>query len=222
MYASIGKMLDLKGLGRMIAIIDYDAGNIKSVEKALQYLGEETCVTRDPEEILAAEKVILPGVGAFGDAMQKLHQYGLVEVIKEVVNRRKPLLGICLGLQLLFESSEESPGVEGLGILKGKIVRFPEDAGVKIPHVGWNSLQYPNSGKLFVNVPENAFVYFVHSYYLKAEDPQIVTASAWYGTPIHASVEKDQVFACQFHPEKSSETGLQILKNFVMLGRGKN
>lgn len=206
----------------MIAIIDYDAGNIKSVEKALQYLGEETCVTRDPEEILAAEKVILPGVGAFGDAMQKLHQYGLVEVIKEVVNRRKPLLGICLGLQLLFESSEESPGVEGLGILKGKIVRFPEDAGVKIPHVGWNSLQYPNSGKLFVNVPENAFVYFVHSYYLKAEDPQIVTASAWYGTPIHASVEKDQVFACQFHPEKSSETGLQILKNFVMLGRKKN
>lgn len=206
----------------MIAIIDYDAGNIKSVEKALQYLGEETCVTRDPEEILAAEKVILPGVGAFGDAMQKLHQYGLVEVIKKVVNRRKPLLGICLGLQLLFESSEESLGVEGLGILKGKIVRFPEDAGVKIPHVGWNSLQYPNSGKLFVNVPENAFVYFVHSYYLKAEDPQIVTASAWYGTPIHASVEKDQVFACQFHPEKSSETGLQILKNFVMLGRGKN
>lgn len=206
----------------MIAIIDYDAGNIKSVEKALQYLGEETCVTRDPEEILAAEKVILPGVGAFGDAMQKLHQYGLVEVIKEVVNRRKPLLGICLGLQLLFESSEESPGVEGLGILKGKIVRFPEDAGVKIPHVGWNSLQYPNSGRLFVNVPENAFVYFVHSYYLKAEDPQIVTASAWYGTPIHASVEKDQVFACQFHPEKSSETGLRILKNFVMLGRGKN
>lgn len=206
----------------MIAIIDYDAGNIKSVEKALQYLGEETCVTRDPEEILAAEKVILPGVGAFGDAMQKLHQYGLVEVIKEVVNRRKPLLGICLGLQLLFESSEESPGVEGLGILKGKIVRFPEDAGVKIPHVGWNSLQYPNSGRLFANVPENAFVYFVHSYYLKAEDPQIVTASAWYGTQIHASVEKDQVFACQFHPEKSSETGLRILKNFVMLGRGKN
>lgn len=206
----------------MIAIIDYDAGNIKSVEKALQYLGEETCVTRDPEEILSAEKVILPGVGAFGDAMQKLHQYGLVEVIKEVVNRRKPLLGICLGLQLLFESSEESPGVEGLGILKGKIVRFPEDAGVKIPHVGWNSLQYPNSGRLFANVPENAFVYFVHSYYLKAEDPQIVTASAWYGTPIHASVEKDQVFACQFHPEKSSETGLRILKNFVMLGRGKN
>lgn len=206
----------------MIAIIDYDAGNIKSVEKALQYLGEETCVTRDPEEILAAEKVILPGVGAFGDAMQKLHQYGLVEVIKEVVNRRKPLLGICLGLQLLFESSEESPGVEGLGILKGKIVRFPEDAGVKIPHVGWNSLQYPNSGRLFANVPENAFVYFVHSYYLKAEDPQIVTASAWYGTQIHASVEKDQVFACQFHPEKSSETGLRILKNFVMLGRGKS
>ena len=206
----------------MIAIIDYDAGNIKSVEKALQYLGEETCVTRSPEEILAAEKVILPGVGAFGDAMQKLHQYGLVEVIKEVVNRRKPLLGICLGLQLLFESSEESPSVEGLGILKGKIVRFPEDAGVKIPHVGWNSLQYPNPGRLFVNVPENAFVYFVHSYYLKAEDPQIVTASARYGTQIHASVEKDQVFACQFHPEKSSETGLQILKNFVMLGRGKS
>lgn len=200
----------------MIAIIDYDAGNIKSVEKALQYLGEEAVITRDAGEILMADKVILPGVGAFGDAMEKLNSYGLVPVIHEVVEKGIPFLGICLGLQLMFESSEEAPGVEGLGLLKGKIVRIPEGDGLKVPHMGWNSLSFPKEGRLFAGIPENSYVYFVHSYYLQAEE-DIVTATAEYGVTIHASVEKGNVFACQFHPEKSSHTGLTILKNFVEL-----
>lgn len=200
----------------MIAIIDYDAGNIKSVEKALQYLGEEAVITRDAGEILMADKVILPGVGAFGDAMKKLNRYGLVPVIHEVVEKGIPILGICLGLQLMFESSEEAPGVEGLGLLKGKIVRIPEGDGLKVPHMGWNSLSFPKEGRLFAGIPENSYVYFVHSYYLQAEE-DIVTATAEYGVTIHASVEKGNVFACQFHPEKSSHTGLTILKNFVEL-----
>ena len=191
----------------MIAIIDYDAGNIKSVEKALKYLGEDAVITRDREEILSADKVILPGVGAFGDAMYNLKKYGLDEVLSEVVKRQIPLLGICLGLQLLFERSDETPGVEGLGILKGEILRIPDCPGLKIPHMGWNSLKLQNDGRLFKDLPEEPYVYFVHSYYLKAE----------YSTHIHASVEQGNVFACQFHPEKSSDTGLQILKNFVEL-----
>lgn len=201
----------------MIAIIDYDAGNIKSVEKALAALGEQPIITRNREQILHADKVILPGVGAFGDAMENLKKYGLVQVIHEVVERQIPLLGICLGLQLLFERSEETVGVEGLGVLKGEIVRLPDTEGLKIPHMGWNSLTYPHKGRLFRNVPENSYVYFVHSYYLKAEEEQIVTAVSEYGTTIHASVEAGNVFGCQFHPEKSSDVGLQILKNFVEL-----
>ena len=201
----------------MIAIIDYDAGNIKSVEKALAALGEQPIITRNREQILHADKVILPGVGAFGDAMENLKKYGLVQVIHEVVERQIPLLGICLGLQLLFEQSEETVGVEGLGVLKGEIVRLPDTEGLKIPHMGWNSLTYPHKGRLFRNVPENSYVYFVHSYYLKAEEEQIVTAVSEYGTTIHASVEAGNVFGCQFHPEKSSDVGLQILKNFVEL-----
>lgn len=201
----------------MIAIIDYDAGNIKSVEKALAALGEQPIITRNREQILHADKVILPGVGAFGDAMENLKKYGLVQVIHEVVERQIPLLGICLGLQLLFERSEETVGVEGLGVLKGEIVRLPDTEGLKIPHMGWNSLTYPHKGRLFRNVPENSYVYFVHSYYLKAEEEQIVTAVSEYGTTIHASVEEGNVFGCQFHPEKSSDVGLQILKNFVEL-----
>ena len=199
----------------MIAIIDYDAGNIKSVEKALKLLGQEAVVTRDHETILGADRVILPGVGAFGDAMGKLEQFGLDKVIHEVVRKNTPFLGICLGLQLLFESSEESPGVKGLGVLKGEIVRIPESGGLKIPHMGWNSLRFPRSGRLFAGLPEEPYVYFVHSYYLRAEDAGIVTAVTEYGTEIHASVENGNVFACQFHPEKSSDTGIQILKNFV-------
>ena len=199
----------------MTAIIDYDAGNLKSVEKALKYLGEETVITRDRNQILSADRVILPGVGAFGDAMEKLHQYGLVEVIHQVVERRIPLLGICLGLQLLFESSEESEGVEGLGILKGRIVRIPDQPGLKIPHMGWNSLKITPGTRLFDGLQQDSYVYFVHSYYLKAEDEAIVAAATEYSTHIHAAVECGNVCACQFHPEKSSEVGLKILKNFV-------
>lgn len=201
----------------MIAIIDYDAGNLKSVEKALIHLGENPVVSRDPEVILKADKVILPGVGSFKEAMERLKEYKLVDVIHEVVKMQKPFLGICLGLQLLFESSEESPGVEGLGILKGKIVRIPDYEDLKIPHIGWNSLKFPNKGRLFAGLEEEPYVYFVHSYYLRAEEPEIVVASTWYGTDIHASVEKGNVYACQFHPEKSSDTGLKILKNFAGL-----
>ena len=198
----------------MVAIIDYDAGNIKSVEKAVSLLGQEALLTRNREEILLADHVILPGVGAFGDAMEKLRGYGLVSVIRETADKGIPFLGICLGLQLMFESSEEAPGVAGLGILPGKIVRIPDKEGLKIPHIGWNSLTFPNQGRLFQGIAEGAYVYFVHSYYLQADDPQIVKASTEYGTLIHASVERDNLFACQFHPEKSSETGLKILQNF--------
>lgn len=206
----------------MVAIIDYDAGNIKSVEKAIQFLGEEVIITRNPDEILGASRVILPGVGAFGDAMEKLHNYGLVPVIQEVVKRKIPFLGICLGLQLLFEKSEESPGVEGLGILQGEIKRIPDKDDLKIPHIGWNSLKYPNLGRLYEGIAEDSYVYFVHSYYLEAKEPEIVMASTEYGTYIHASVEKDNVFACQFHPEKSSTVGLKILENFLKISKEDN
>lgn len=199
----------------MTAIIDYDAGNIKSVEKALQALGENAVITRDKDILLHADRVILPGVGAFGDAMDKLHTYGLIEIIHQIVEKGIPFLGICLGLQLLFERSEESPGVEGLGLLQGEILRIPDGDGLKIPHIGWNSLKFPHAGRLFKEIEEESYVYFVHSYYLKAVDEGIVKAVAEYGTIIHASVEKDNLFACQFHPEKSSEVGLQILKNFI-------
>ena len=206
----------------MIAIIDYDAGNIKSVEKALTHLGEKPVIIRDREEILRADKVILPGVGAFGDAMAKLREYGLEEVIHEVVAKNTPFLGICLGLQVLFESSEEAPGVAGLGVLKGKICRIPDTDGLKIPHMGWNSLELQHNGRLFKGIEDNAYVYFVHSYYLKAEEEEIVTAKTQYGTTIHASVERGNVFACQFHPEKSSKYGLKILENFAKLEKERN
>ena len=201
----------------MIAMIDYDAGNIKSVEKALQKLGADVVITKDPQVILNADKVILPGVGSFGDAMNNLRKYELDEVIHQVVEKGTPFLGICLGLQLLFERSDESPEATGLGILKGEILRIPDAEGLKIPHMGWNSLHLQNNGRLFKGLKENDYVYFVHSYYLKAEDEEIVKATTNYSVNIHASVEKDNVFACQFHPEKSSDVGLKILKNFVEL-----
>lgn len=199
----------------MIALIDYDAGNMRSVEKALIHLGEKPIVTRDREKILSADRIILPGVGSFGDAMENLEKFGLPDILKEALDSGIPLLGICLGMQVLFEESEESKGVKGLGFLKGKILRIPAKDGLKIPHMGWNSLEYPREGRLFQDIPEHSYVYFVHSYYLKAEDEDIVTATADYGVKIHASVERGNIFGCQFHPEKSGEIGLQVLKNFV-------
>lgn len=199
----------------MITIIDYDAGNIKSVEKACQYLGQEVRITRDRDEILEASHVILPGVGAFGDAMRHLKEYHLIQTIYDVVEKKTPFLGICLGQQLLFERSDESRGVNGLGILPGEILEIPPAPGLKIPHMGWNSLSCSKDGRLFEGLEENPYVYFVHSYYLKAKDPKIVKATAEYGVTIHASVEKGSVFGCQFHPEKSGGTGLHILKNFI-------
>lgn len=201
----------------MIAILDYDAGNIKSVEKALEYLGQEVRITRDREEILLSERVILPGVGSFGDAMGKLRDYKLDQVIYDVVEKKIPFLGICLGLQLLYESSEEAPGVTGLGLLKGIIKRLPDQPGLKIPHMGWNSLNIRKDATLFQGIQDNSYVYFVHSYYLQAEEEEEVAATTFYSTRIHASVEKDNIFACQFHPEKSSAVGLKILENFIAL-----
>lgn len=203
----------------MIAIIDYDAGNLKSVEKALIHLGYECIITRDAKEILEADRVILPGVGAFGDAMAKLRKYGLVDIIKQVVEKNTPFMGICLGLQLMFEKSDEAPGVEGLGILPGKIVAIPSKEGYKIPHMGWNSISINKKSRLFKDIPEQSYVYFVHSYYLEAENEEDVAATTDYVANIHASVERGNIFACQFHPEKSGDVGLKILKNFCELDK---
>ena len=202
----------------MIAIIDYDAGNIKSVEKALNYLGQEVIITRDKEIIMASDKVILPGVGSFGNAMDKIREYDLENVIKEYVKSGKPFLGICLGMQLLYEFSDESPNVKGLGILKGSILKIPKTQGLKIPHMGWNSLEITEGARLFRGIKDiNPYVYFVHSYYLKSSDVLDVAATTEYSTCIHASVEHDNIFACQFHPEKSGKVGLKILENFITL-----
>jgi len=201
----------------MIAIIDYDAGNLKSVVNALNYIGKEAVITRDKNLLLGADKVILPGVGNFGDAMNKLKHYQLIDVIKEIVARKTPFLGICLGMQLLFERSDESVGIEGLSLLKGEILRIPDSEGLKIPHMGWNSLSINPEKKLYKGIPDGSYVYFVHSYFLKARDENDVAASTFYSTLIHASVEKDNIFGCQFHPEKSGDIGLEILQNFAAL-----
>ncbi len=205
----------------MIAIIDYGAGNIRSVEKALAHIGCQVTVTRDPEVLLAADAAVLPGVGSFGDAMQALRARGLEAPIRAFIASGRPFLGICLGLQILFESSEESPGVAGLGLLRGKIVRIPAGDGLKIPHMGWNSLNIRRTRGLFARIPAEPYVYFVHSYYLRAEDEDIVSATTEYGVTIHAAVQKDNLLACQFHPEKSGAVGIELLRNFAaMAGEG--
>lgn len=202
----------------MIAIIDYDAGNIKSVEKALEHIGADGRITRDIDRIKTADKVIVPGVGAFEDAMNKMNHYGLTEVLREIAGGGTPIMGICLGLQLFFERSEESEhDVEGLGLLPGEIVRFPEKEGYKIPHMGWNSLTINPDSRLLKGIPQDSYVYFVHSYYLKAKNREDVAATTDYIVNVHAAVEHDNIFATQFHPEKSGDIGLQILKNFVAL-----
>ncbi len=199
----------------MVAIIDYDAGNIKSVEKAVLSLGAEAFSSRDPEKLKTADRVILPGVGAFGDAMGKLKNYGLIPVIKEIIGNGTPFLGICLGEQLLFEKSEESPGAEGLSILKGEVRKLSGKDGLKVPNIGWNSLELKNKSRLLSGIENGTFVYFVHSYYVHAEDREIVTANIDYGETVDAAVEKGNVFATQFHPEKSSDDGIKILENFL-------
>lgn len=205
----------------MIAILDYDAGNLKSVEKALRFLGQECGITRDAREVANADALILPGVGSFGFAMEQLKKYEIDKMLAEAAEEGKPVLGICLGLQLMFDGSEEGLGAEGLHLLKGSIARIPDAPGLKIPHIGWNSLELMHDGRLFCGLDGEPYVYFVHSYYLKAKDEGIVTAKARYGVEIHASVERGNLFACQFHPEKSGSAGLRILSNFAGLAGGK-
>lgn len=207
----------------MIAIIDYGAGNLQSVKKALDYLGEPNLITAKSSEIEAADALILPGVGSFGDAMQSLTNSGLLETVRAAALSDTPFLGICLGLQLLFPESEESKGVKGLGVLPGKIIKFPGDMGLKIPQIGWNSINIREGCKLFAGVPQNAYVYFVHSYYLQAADPEVVAAKAEYGVTFHASVadEAHRLYATQFHPEKSGAVGLRILRNFAAMQKGR-
>ena len=199
----------------MIAIIDYDAGNIKSVEKALVHLGAECRLTRDISEIEKADKIILPGVGAFGDAMGRLNQYGLTDAIRTAVKKGTPFLGICLGMQVIFDESEESPGVKGLSLLHGKMVRCSGKGGLKVPQIGWNSLKIEKDSKLLEGVSSGDYVYFVHSYYVDAADKGDVVATTGYGETADVAVAHDNVFGCQFHPEKSSAVGLKILKNFI-------
>lgn len=199
----------------MIAIIDYGAGNIQSVYKALKYIGCECIVTRNKDKILKADGAILPGVGSFGDSMNTMESYGIKDVVKEFVNTGKPFLGICLGLQLLFPESEESPDVKGLDIFKGSVTKIPSGQGLKIPHMGWNSISILKDEGIFRGIENNSYVYFVHSYYLKAESRDIVAAQTEYGVTIDAAVSYKNVYATQFHPEKSGEVGLKILRNFA-------
>ncbi len=201
----------------MITIIDYDAGNIKSVQKACEAVGEKVIVTQDANEILKANRLILPGVGAFGSAMDRLCSRHLDTVIKEYVASGRPFLGICLGLQLLFEESEENPGVKGLGLLEGTILRIPASEGQRVPHIGWNNVNFKQEGRLFQGIGENPFVYFVHSYYLKAKDRSAVCGITEYGVSMDVAIERDNLFATQFHPEKSGQVGLSILENFCKL-----
>jgi len=201
----------------LITIVDCSINNLRSAQKAFEYLGFETRVTRDPADVMAAEKIVLPGVGAFGAAMKSLHDAGLVEPLRDFIAAGKPFLGICLALQLLFERSEELGEHEGLGAVPGKVVRLPDAPDLKIPHMGWSALHLPQNTKLFRDVPERAMVYFVHSYHALPEDESVVAATSRHGVDFVAAVERDNLMAVQFHPEKSSTVGLKILDNFARL-----
>lgn len=200
----------------MIAIIDYGAGNIQSVYKSLKFIGADCKVTSDKDEILNADGAILPGVGSFGDAMDTMTKRGIKNTIIEYTKSGKPFLGICLGLQLLFPESEETPGVKGLDIFKGTITKIPnQNRTLKIPHMGWNNISIKQKNGIFKGIEGEPYVYFVHSFYLKAQDKDIVAATTQYGVEIDAAVQKGNIIATQFHPEKSGEVGLKMLKNFV-------
>ncbi len=200
----------------MIAVIDYGAGNLQSVVKALKYIGCDCIITNKKKELMEADGAILPGVGSFADAMDCMNRSGMTEAVTEYINSEKPFLGICLGLQLLFEASEESPGAKGLGLLKGSITKIPNaDGALKIPHMGWNSLNIRQHNGIFKDISGNPYVYFVHSYYLKADDEKIVSSRTHYGVDIDSSVCSKNIYATQFHPEKSGKVGLKILNNFA-------
>lgn len=204
----------------MIAIIDYGAGNIQSVNKAFKHIDCDCVVTRDKDIIMKAEGAVLPGVGSFGDTMNTMNEYGIKDTVVDFTKSGKPFLGICLGLQLLFPASDESPEAKGLGIFDGTITKIPSGAGLKIPHIGWNSLDIKKNDGLFKGIEGNPYVYFVHSYFLNATDKSIVSAQTEYGVKIDASIAKDNIFATQFHPEKSGEVGLKMLKNFADIVNG--
>lgn len=203
----------------MLAIINYGAGNLRSVQKACEYVGEKAVITDNREEILNADRVILPGVGSFGSCIESIRKANLFDCIRQVTESGTPFLGICLGLQLLFEASDESPDAKGLGILKGRCVKIPQSDGVKIPHIGWNSITFPNPSPLFTSIEDGSFVYFVHSYYMQPNDKSVITAVCDYSASLPVALSRGNIHATQFHPEKSGDVGLKILKNFIDLRR---
>lgn len=202
----------------MIAIIDYGMGNLHSVKKVVESFGAESCLTNHPEDILRAEKIILPGVGAFQDAAEELAKNNLLEMLKAQIKAQKVFLGICLGMQLLFEGSAEAPGRGGLAVIKGTVKKFAENSGVKVPHMGWNQLKIiQNQCPLFKDVADNAFVYFCHSYFPQPKEKAAIAASTVYGIDFSSVIWKKNIFGLQFHPEKSQVVGLRILENFIKI-----
>jgi glutamine amidotransferase len=201
----------------MIKIIDYGMGNLRSVQKAFERVGADAQVISKPEDVASADKLVLPGVGAFRDAIDELRRQELVEPLREHLAAGKPFLGICLGLQLLFDVSYEDGEWEGLGIIPGKVVRFDDQPGLKIPHMGWNQLERPDDSPLFAGIPHDAYFYFVHSYYVIPNDPAVIAARTVYGQPFTSAISRGNLFATQFHPEKSQQVGLRLLRNFADL-----
>lgn len=199
----------------MIAILDYQMGNLKSVSKALEAVGGVCRITRNPGEVKGAEKLIVPGVGAFRDCMAALRQFRLVDPVKQFIQSGRPYLGICLGMQILMERSEEGGIHEGLGVFPGQVVRFAPELNLKVPHMGWNQIQPVKENRLLEGLDSGSYAYFVHSYYVAPKNKKITAATTEYGVEFSSVIEQDNVFAVQFHPEKSQAVGLKILENFV-------